>query len=195
MIIPIVRRTVTVRVRETFRFPFQCAACMLTTAASVLSEGVGSATMAYLAPDENVARNAARANAYASACSCFAQCPCPRCGAHSVGQRNAVRLWEQRVVTRKQLRFWLTVVGLAMTLITAGGCGTWFLVDQGLNGSNASGAAIMAIVWVGLGSAATGIAYAIAGPGARPVLQPFIPQNVMFDPPDAAQVGGSYRTG
>src|SRR5689334_18592673 len=105
MIIPIVRRTVTVRIRETFRFPFRCDVCHLGTGASVNTEGVGKATMAYLAPDENVARSNARANAYGLACSSFAQSPCPRCGAHSAAQRNAAHLWESRAVSRKKVRF------------------------------------------------------------------------------------------
>jgi hypothetical protein len=102
-------------------------------------------------------------------------------------------MWENRVVSRKQVRFWLTIIGLSMTLLMAGGCGTWFLVDQGFSGENLGGAAFMAFLWIGLGAAATGIAYAIAGPGARPVLSPYIPQNVVFDPPDASQVQGTYR--
>src|SRR5437868_5083043 len=102
MFIPIVRRTVTVRVRESFRFPYQCDFCRLVTAATAWAEGIGSATMAYMAPDENAARYRAHQTAYATASSAFMQCPCPRCGSHSAVQRNMVTAWEQRAASRKQ---------------------------------------------------------------------------------------------
>lgn len=183
MFIPIVRRTVTVTIRETFRFPFYCDACYLNVGASVFAQGVGSASMAYLAPDQNVARNAARSNAYASAQRDFAQCPCPRCGAHSLASRNALRAFEQRVVSRKQVRFWIGIVGLSLTLLLAAGCGVFTAVSSDGSDGTVGAAIVLVVMCLGFGAVVTGIAYAVAGPGARPLLLPYIPQNVQFDPP------------
>jgi hypothetical protein len=195
MFIPIVRRTVTVRVRESFRFPYQCDFCRLSTWATAWAEGLGSATMAYLAPDANVARHRAYQMAHATASSSFMQCPCPRCGSHSAVQRNSVTAWEARAKSRKQIRFWIFIVGLALSLLWAGGCGTMMLVQQGLDGDTLGGAVVLGIMCMGVGMVLTLIIWAVAGPGRKPMLLPYIPQNVVFDPPDAAQVQGSYRTG
>ena len=183
MFIPIVRRTITVRIRDTFRFPFYCDACYLNVGASVFAEGVGSATMAYIAPDENVARNAARANAYGAAQRSFAGCPCPRCGSHSAASRHAVRAYEQRVVSRKQVRFWMTIVGLGISFLLSSGCAVSAVASsEGADGGIGAGI-ILWMMGMAVGAAITGIAYAIAGPGQRPTLLPYIPQNVVFDPP------------
>ena len=185
MFIPIVRRTITVRIRDTFRFPFYCDACYLSVGASVFAEGIGRATMAYLAPDENVARHAARQNAYGSAQRSFSQCPCPRCGAHSTMSRNAVRAYEQRFASRKQLRFWLTIVGLGLSFLLASGCAVSGAMASEAGDGGIGAAIILWMMGMAIGAAITGIAYAVAGPGARPVLLPYIPQNVVFDPPPA----------
>lgn len=193
MIIPIVRRTVTVRVRDAFRFPFQCDVCRLSTWATAWAEGVGSATMAYLSPDANVARHRAYQAAQASAASAFGQCPCPRCGSHGWAQRARLGAFEKRVVSRKQVRFWILIVGLALSTLWAGGCGAAMIADEGWNGDTVGGATMLALMCACVGLVITGIAWACAGPGARPVLLPYIPPNVQFDPPDASQVEGSYR--
>src|SRR5262245_55280251 len=124
MFIPIVRRTVTVRVREQFRFPYQCDVCRLSTWATAWAEGIGSATMAYLAPDANAARQRAYQAAHTTAAGSFMQCPCPRCGSHSAAQRNAVAAFEAKARSRKQVRFWIMIIGLALSVLWAGGCGT-----------------------------------------------------------------------
>ena len=46
-----------------------------------------------------------------------------------------------------------------------------------------------------LGVIATVILYAILGPGKRPVLLNYVPRGVDFDPPNPANVEGSYRSG
>lgn len=192
MFIPIVRRTITVRVRETFRFPFQCEVCRLATWATAFAEGIGSATMAYISPDENVARQRARQAAYGMATATFSQSPCPRCGGHSARQRSSLVAWEQKATSRKRVRFWLLIVGLALTFVWASGCGIWMAVDGGSD--MVAPAAMSAIVWFFLGAGATAIAYAVAGPGTRPQLLSYIPSNIVFDPPDPALVQGDYRT-
>jgi hypothetical protein len=196
MFIPIVRRTVTVRVRESYRFPYQCDFCRLVTNATAWAEGMGSATMAYLAPDENAARYRARQMAYATAQQSFVQCPCPRCGSHSAMQRGAVAAWEKLAASRKQTRFWILIIGLALSFVSAGGCSVAMVVDQGVSGDTVGGAVVLAFMTIFAGLVVTGIVWAIAGPGRKPTLLPYIPPNVVFDPPDASQVPpGTYRTG
>ncbi len=193
MFIPIVRRTITVRVRESFRFPYQCDFCRLATWATAWADGIGSATMAYVSPDENVARHRARQMAHATAVSSFMQCPCPRCGSHSAMQRNRVVAWEARAQSRKKLRFWILIVGLALTFLWAGGCGAAMIVQDG---GDALGDAFGSLITCGgVGLVVTAILWASAGPGAQPVLLPYIPQNVVFDPPDPSQMQpAGYRT-
>ncbi|HEY8076110.1 MAG TPA: hypothetical protein VIF62_18415 [Labilithrix sp.] len=196
MFIPIVRRTVTVRVRESYRFPYSCDFCRLVTAATAWAEGIGSATMAYVSPDENAARYRARQMAYATAQSSFMQCPCPRCGSHSAIQRNMVTAWEQRAVSRKNLRFWILIVGLAASFLLASGCSVAMVAQQGLDGDTVGGAVMLAIMTIGVGAVLTGIIWAASGPGKRPSLLPYIPPNVVFDPPDPAQQPqAGYRMG
>jgi len=195
MFIPIVRRTVTIRVQEGFRFPFQCGVCHLATAATVVAQGIGSATMAYLAPDENAARSRARQNAYTTATSSFGQSPCPRCGSHSVAQRQALHAWEERVKARKQVRFWILIVGLAFAFLASGGCGALMIVSEGTDADTLGGAVVLAALCFFVCAGITAIVWGVAGPGARPNLLPYIPQNVRFDPPDASQVQGGYRNG
>lgn len=196
MFIPIVRRTVTVRVRQSFRFPYQCDFCRLVTAATAWAEGIGQATMAYLAPDENAARARAQQMAYSTAWSSFLQCPCPRCGSHSAQQRGAVTAWEAKAASRKKLRFGILIGGLALSFLMAAGCSGAMIADQGLYEDTVGGAVMLAIMTVIGGLVLTGIVWAAAGPGNKPVLLPYIPQNVVFDPPDASQVPSShYRAG
>lgn len=190
MFIPIVRRTVTVTVREAFRFPFQCDVCRLAVWATSWAQGVGSATMAYISPDANVARHRAYQNAQAMAASAFGSCPCPRCGSHSYMQRARVNAWEQRAVSRKKWRFGIIIGGIVLTLLMAGGCGA--AMAMGDDASNIGGAIFQGLT---VGTILTIVAWACAGPGARPVLLHYIPPTVQFDPPDASQVQGSYRTG
>ena len=196
MFIPIVRRTVTVRVRESFRFPYQCDFCRLVTAATAWAEGVGSATMAYLAPDQNAARYRARQMAYATAQQSFAQCPCPRCGSHSAMQRSRVAAWDKLATSRKQLRVGILIAGLALSALSAGGCGVAMVADQGVSSDSVGGAVVLAIMTIIGGLVLTAIVWAAAGPGKPPTLLPYIPPNVVFDPPDpAAQPQGGYRVG
>src|SRR4051812_39553967 len=196
MFIPIVRRTVTVRVRQSFRFPYQCDFCRLSTMATSSAEGMGQATMAYLAPDENAARARASQMAHASASMAFMQCPCPRCGSHSAAQRNAVTAWETRAAGRKKVRFGILIGGLAFSFLSAAGCSGAMIADQGLYEDTVGGAVMLAIMTFIVWMVVTGIVCAVAGPGRRPQLLPYIPQNVVFDPPDASQIApGNYRTG
>jgi hypothetical protein len=196
MFIPIVRRTVTVRVRQSFRFPYQCDFCRLSTWATSWAEGIGSATMAYLAPDENAARARAQQAAHATASQSFMQCPCPRCGSHSQMQRNAVAAWEQRAAGRKKVRFGILIGGLALSFLMAAGCSGAMIADQGLYEDTVAGAVMLAIMTMIGGLVVTGIIWGVAGPGMRPQLLPYIPPNVVFDPPDASQVQPtSYRAG
>ncbi len=105
----------------------------------------------------------------------------------------AVQAWEQKAVSRKQLRFWALMIGFGTTFLSTGGCVALVAAD-GEDGSLGAGL-ILGFLWFFLGAAATGILYAILGPGRRPVLLGYVPQGVQFDPPDPSQVQGSYRTG
>lgn len=180
MFIPIVRRSVTITLREAHRFPFRCDACWLTTYATAVGDGVGVAQMAYLAPDENVARQRARAAAYQNAMGVFLKCPCPRCGAHPAHARAALDAWTKKVASRKVVRRWILIGGLVLSALWAVTMTVAFaLSPQG----TAPGAVMMALVCLAMGAVPTAIVYGLAGPGARPLLLPYIPQNVVFDPP------------
>jgi len=195
MFIPVVRRSVTVRTRDVFHFPFRCDFCHLQTWAHVMGEGVGVATMAYLAPDANAARSRAQSSAQNAAASLFAQSPCPLCGANSAAQRGAVQAWEEKAKSRKQIRFWALMIGFGLTLLSGAGCGG-LVVATSDDGEGTIGAAIiLAFMWMFLGTIATVILYAILGPGKRPVLLNYVPNGVQFDPPNPADVQGTYRTG
>jgi hypothetical protein len=193
MIIPIVRRTVTVRSRDVFHFPFHCEFCRLSTWAHALGEGVGVATMAYLAPDENAARQRAYASAKHAAESLFAQSPCPRCGANTGAQRASVQAWEAKAASRKGLRFWALMIGFGLTFSSSAGC-VGIVAADGEDGSLGAGI-VLGFVWFFMGACATGILYAILGPGKRPALLTYVPNGVEFDPPDPSQVHGNYRMG
>jgi hypothetical protein len=155
------------------------------------ADGIGSATMAYLAPDENAARYRAFENARARAYASLSQVPCPRCGAHSPAQRALVYAWEQRVVSRKKTRLIgaLVVLGLAFLVAVASAIGG---LSEGGDGS-VGAAIIMFAFFMAGGAGVAGLLYAVLGPGPRPVLANYIPHNVTFDPPDPSTVQGSYR--
>jgi hypothetical protein len=193
MFIPVVRRTVTVRARDTFHFPFRCDFCQLQTWAHVTGEGTGSASMAYLSPDAEAARQRAYSSAQHMAGSLFAQSPCPRCGANSAAQRGSLQAWETKAAGRKQVRFWAMMIGFGFTLLSAAGCTT--IVAMGDDDGSVGAGIILGFGWMFLGAMMTLILYAILGPGKRPVLLNYIPQGVYFDPPDPASVQGGYRTG
>src|SRR5262249_22011361 len=122
VVVPIVRRRITVRARDVFHYPYRCDACGLATWAHAWGEGIGVATMAYVAPDEALARARASAAAQQNAWSSFAQSPCPRCRSHSNAQRAMVTAWEQKAASRKTVRFWVAMVGLGIALLWSGGC-------------------------------------------------------------------------
>ena len=143
--------------------------------------------MAYLSPDANAARQRATVSAQGNAQALFAQSPCPRCGAHGVAQRTAVAAYELRVVSRKQLRFWALMVGFGLTFASSAGCVAVCAAD-GEEGSLGAGL-ILGFMWFLFGAAATGILYAILGPGKRPVLLGYVPHGVQFDPPGPSHVG------
>jgi hypothetical protein len=189
--IPIVRRTITVRARDVVHLPFNCESCRLSVWAHAWADGVGTATMAYLAPDENAARFRAYENARARAYASLSQVPCPRCGAHSQAQRALLYAWEQRVVSRKKLRLVtaLVVLGLAFLIASAFAIGG---LSEGGPGSGGAAVILFAFFMAG-GAGMAGLLYAVLGPGPRPALANYIPHNVSFDPPDPSTVQGSYR--
>jgi hypothetical protein len=191
IIVPIVRRTVTVRAQQDFHFPFQCETCRLVTTGHARGFGVGQATMAYVSPDANVARQRALSSAYNNAISLFQSSPCPRCGGHSAAHRTALAVWQQKVVSRKAARRWTLMIGLALVVLWSSGCGVWVGATGG-DGSVGAGF-VMTFIWMVLGAGTVGIVYALLGPGRPPALLPYIPQNVWFDPPDPSQVQGTYR--
>ena len=191
IIVPIVRRTVTVRARQAFHFPFQCESCKLTTTGHAWADGVGTATMAYVSPDANLARQRALTAAYNSAIASFQSSPCPRCGGHSAAHRTAMAVWQQKAESRKDMRKWALWIGLAIVLLLSGGCGVMAIASGG-DGSVGAGA-VMSVFWMVVGAAIVGLVYALMGPGRPPVLLSYVPQNVWFDPPDPSQVQGTYR--
>jgi hypothetical protein len=191
IIVPIVRRTVTVRARQAFHFPFQCESCKLATTGHAWAEGVGRATMAYVSPDANVARQRALNAAYNTAIACFQSSPCPRCGGHSAAHRTALAVWQHKAESRKSARKWTLWAGLALSLVWSSGCGVWAAASGG-DGS-VGGGVMLTFMWMVLGAGAVGIVYALLGPGRPPALLSYIPQNVWFDPPDPSQVQGTYR--
>lgn len=166
MFIPIVRRTVTVRAKDVCHFPFHCDVCRLSTWAHVLGEGVGSASMGYLAPDANAARQRATVSAHGNAQSLFAQSPCPRCGAHGVAQRTAVAAYDLKVASRKPLRFWALMVGFGLTFSSSAGCVAVCAAD-GEDGSLGAGL-ILGIMWFFFGAAATGFSTLSSAQGSGP---------------------------
>ena len=191
IIVPIVRRTVTVRARQAFHFPFQCETCRLVTTGHAWADGVGTATMAYVSPDANLARQRALTSAYNNAIASFQSSPCPRCGGHSAGHKTAMTVWQQKSESRKNARKWALWIGLALVLLTSGGCGVMAAASGG-DGSVGAGA-ILSVFWMVVGAAIVGIVYAALGPGKPPILLSYVPQNVWFDPPDPSQVQGTYR--
>jgi hypothetical protein len=189
IVVPIVRRTVTVRARQQFDFPFQCETCRLVTTGHALGEGVGQATMAYVSPDANLARQRALSAAYNAALRSFQMSPCPRCGGHPAAHRTAVAVWQQKAESRKKSRALTLWIGLAAVLLSSTGCGVW----MGLTGAGADGSGMGAFLWLCFSAAIVGVVYAALGPGKPPVLLSYVPQNVWFDPPDPGQVQGTYR--
>ncbi len=190
MFIPIVRRSVTVRMRQVFDHPFQCDACQLQTVAHVLSEGVGSASMAYLSPDANVARRRAWDNAQRTAWDTLSRTPCPRCGTHGAAQRAAVYAWQQKAASRAQTRTRVVQVGIALTLLWGASCGAVVALPSNGHGSDLGAAIVSAVGCLVIGAIGFGILWAVLGPGPAPVLLQYIPQNVRFDPPPPAPYRG-----
>jgi hypothetical protein len=155
--------------------------------------GSGSASMAYLSPDENAARQRAGTAAQKNAHALFVTSPCPRCGTASLEQRTALYEWEHKASSRKQIRFWALMIGFGLTLLSSAACVG--IVATGDDDGAVGAGIFLGFVWFILGAGASGILYAILGPGRRPVMLPYVPQGVQFDPPDPAQVQGTYRAG
>ncbi len=185
MIVPIVRRTVTVTTSGVFDFPFQCDVCRLATWAHVAAQGTGADSMAYLSPNEEAARQRSWNDAKQRAWNMLAESPCPQCGSHSASVRASIQAWEQKAASRAKLRPTLLIAGLAMTLLWSGGCGV-IVAAEGDQGSLGAGV-ILGFGWIFVGVIANLILYAILGPGARPNPPTRIPESIYFDPPAAAQ--------
>lgn len=181
MLIPVVRRSVTVNVRDVFHFPFQCA-CGLFTTAHVVGQASGRASAAYVAPNQQRAQERAYEAARFAAYQLLASTPCPDCGEHSPAQRAAAAAWQRTGPRREKLATQVLLVGGVMVLLcSAGAC---FIGAKGeadpIKEAFATGLAALIVgglVIVGL--------FSLVSPPKEPKLLTEIPEGVWFDPPGA----------
>jgi hypothetical protein len=167
---PVVRRSVTIRSRHTFDFPWVCDGCGLSTVAHVNAEGVGTATAAYAGPSTVAARQRASSSAERSAIRTLGMCPCPRCGYGAKAFRDKLRVWEKKTASRAAVRRAILYGGLGLGVVSSAGGGVALASLTG------------AVAWMVICTLSTLVAHAMTGPGPRPYDLPFVPRNVSFDP-------------
>jgi hypothetical protein len=187
VIIPVIRRRVTVKTSGVVDVPYRCEHCQLATLAHAQVHGTGIVTRAYISPSEDEARAVAYKHMDRAAREIVATCLCPRCGAPPASVVKAQQEFDAKNpggVGRRKTG--ILIGGLGITALIAVSCIAAMLLapTKGKTASDMVGVALCAATFLSLiGGTISLVVYMLVSPGKRPEIPTSNPSCLWFDPP------------